>query len=117
MSRKTSQRLCGSDIPYKNTLVPAHGREFGVVFADGEVEDFVAVRAVGLDEAGGGGVEEPDAAVLAAGQDVLACAGGEGHGVDGAAVMGGEACEGGCGERFWGWHWLHGWCGLVGRME
>lgn len=70
-----------------------------------------------LDEARGGGVEEADLSVCGAGEDVLAASGGEGEGVDGGVVGGGEA-----GERL-GWElgfvWHHilnvGWFGVEGQ--
>ena len=101
MPIKSPQRLRRRDIPEKDGFIPADGREARVVGRDAEVEDFVAVRRVCLDQARGGGVEEADAAVLAAGKDVLACAGGEGDGVDGAVVVG-QAGDGRCWERFGG---------------
>jgi len=68
------QRARRGDVPEENGLVPADGAEARVVGADGEVEDFVAVGRVGLDEAGFwdcgggfGGVVEVDGAVGGAG--------------------------------------------------
>lgn len=77
MPRPSSQCPGGSHIPQKNLLVSAHAGKARVVFCDGEVEDFVAVGAVGLDQAGfwggGGGfqrVVEVDGAVGGAGEDL-----------------------------------------------
>lgn len=88
MPRKPPQRRPRRDIPEENRLIPPAGDESGIVVRDGEVEDFVPVRAVRLDQVGGGGVEEADLAVLGAREEVLACAGGEGEGVDGGGRCG-----------------------------
>lgn len=45
------QRSSGSYVPKKDLLVAADAGEPGVVVCDGEIEDFVAVGGVGLDEA------------------------------------------------------------------
>lgn len=40
------------DIPVKNTAVAAYAGEGGVVLGDGNIQDFVAVCGIGLDELG-----------------------------------------------------------------
>jgi len=45
-------RLRGRDVPEEDGAVAADAGERRVVGGDAEVEDFVAVRAVGLDELG-----------------------------------------------------------------
>lgn len=67
MAGKASEGFGGGDVPEESGFITAHGCEAGVVGGDGEGEDFVAVGVVGLDVAGGGGVEEVDFTVLAAG--------------------------------------------------
>ena len=112
MARPAAQRARGADVPEEDLLVAADGGEARVVRGEGEVEDFVAVGGVGLDEVGGGGVGgvgEVDGAVCGAGEEVLACAGGEGEAVDGAGV----GCEGGCEVGGEGRHRSVG-CGVVG---
>ncbi len=77
MPREPAQRARGRDVPQENLLVAAHGGEASVVAADGEVEDGVAVRGVGLYQAGFGDlwvrferVVEVDGAVGGAGEDL-----------------------------------------------
>lgn len=76
----------GRDIPQENRLVPAAGDEARVIGGDGEIEDFVAVGVVGLNELRGVGVVEADDTVLGACEEVLAGSGGEGKGVDRSLV-------------------------------
>jgi hypothetical protein len=79
---KTTKGLSGRDVPEEDTAVAADGGEGCVVGGDGEVEDGIAVRGVGLDELGSfwgregvcgwwgwgaGGVVEADGAVGGAG--------------------------------------------------
>lgn len=77
MTPPPPQRLALGDIPQKYLLVPTHGREPRVVVSHSDVEDFVAVRGVGLDQPGFRsvgvrfrGVVEVDGAVGRAGEDV-----------------------------------------------
>lgn len=89
MSFPPSHRARRRHIPQEDEFIPADGRESRVVGRDGEVEDLVAVRAgVFLDEIPFLGVEEADAAVGGAGEEVLRAGGGVGEGVH-------LACEGG----------------------
>lgn len=82
VSAKATQCLGCCDVPEEDGAVTAHGRECCVGRGDGDVEDGVAVRGVGLDElawagrsegvgiGGGGGtrgVVETDGAVGGAG--------------------------------------------------
>ena len=93
MARPPPQRAARGHVPQEDLPVAADAGEAGVVGRDGEVEHFVAVRGVGLDEAGGRGggesaggggstgggegggrgfegVVEPDGAVGGAGEDL-----------------------------------------------
>ena len=47
---KSPYCFCGRDVPEEHATVPANGRESCIVGRDADVEDFVAVRGVGLDE-------------------------------------------------------------------
>lgn len=73
-------------VPEENYLVAADGDEAVVVLCDCYIVDFVAVGRVFLDFEGGGGIEEADMAVGAAGQEVLACSGAVAEGEDLAIV-------------------------------
>jgi hypothetical protein len=63
IASESPRGLRGGYVPEEDGAVAAHGRERGVVGGDGDVEDFVAVCGVGLDqlrgfwgsEGGGGG--------------------------------------------------------------
>ena len=86
MSAKASQCPRAGNVPQEDLAVPADGREASVVVGDGEVEDFVAVRGVGLDQAGFGlggegfgGVVEVDGAGGGAGEDLGGKRRGEKH--------------------------------------
>lgn len=57
-------------VPEENNLVAADGDEAVVVLCDCYIVDFVAVGRVFLDFEGGGGIEEADVAVGAAGQEL-----------------------------------------------
>ena len=71
------QRSSRNYVPEKDLLVATDAGEPGIVVANGEIEDFVAVSGVGLDEAGFGsgaggfgGVVEVDGAVTGACKDL-----------------------------------------------
>ena len=111
MSREAADGLRRLDVPEEDGLVAAGGDEAVVGLVHVEGEDFVAVRIVLVDEAGGvcggggrdrgrlgfGRVVEADGAVGSASEDVRVRAGGVGDGVDGASVAG-EFGYGLCGE-------------------
>ena len=50
MTRPSSQGPRRSHIPQKDLLVPANAGKAGVIIRDCEIEDFVAMCRVGLDE-------------------------------------------------------------------
>lgn len=50
MSRPSSQRPRGCDIPQEDLLVPSHAGETRIVLGDGDVEDFISVGRVCLNE-------------------------------------------------------------------
>ncbi len=99
IAAKPPEGLRRGHVPQEDGAVPADGGERGVVGRDADVEDFVAVGGVGLDElrwarrvergcgggrGGAGRVVEPDGAIRGAGEDVGGGRGGVGEGVDGA---------------------------------
>jgi hypothetical protein len=59
-----------SDIPEEDGLVAAYTDESVVVLGDAQVVDFVAMSAVFLDFETGGGIEEANVAIGAAGQEL-----------------------------------------------
>ncbi|KAL8782894.1 MAG: hypothetical protein Q9213_005006 [Squamulea squamosa] len=70
MPRPPPQRPRRRHIPQENLLVPSHAGESRVILRDGDVEDFVAVGGICLDQTrvrggggGFGGVVETDGAV------------------------------------------------------
>lgn len=78
MPSESPQCSRSGNIPQKNLPVPADGGEARVIVGNGDVEDFVAVRGVALDEAGFGRgrvrlgrVVEVDGAVRGAGEDLI----------------------------------------------
>lgn len=102
MPAPSAQRPRCGDVPEEDLLVAADGGEACVVAGYGEVEHLVAVGAVGLDQAGGGGcwgsflgVVEVDAAVGGAGEDLWFWGG---NWLEGRAKGGGGCC-GWVGER------------------
>ncbi len=77
MPAESAQSPRSGNIPEEDLPVPAYRSEARVVVGDGDVKDFVAVRRVGLDEAGFelggvgfGGVVEVDGAIGGAGEDL-----------------------------------------------
>ena len=52
MASPSSQRSCAADIPEEDLFIAANGGEARVVARDCEVEYFVAVGFIGLDQTG-----------------------------------------------------------------
>jgi len=49
---KSSYGLRFCDIPVKDVAVTAHAGKGGIVLGDGDIQDFVAMRGIGLDKLG-----------------------------------------------------------------
>ena len=77
MAGEPPQRASAGDVPEEDLAIAADGCKPGIVIGDGDVEDFIAVRRIGLDEAGlglvrlgFGGIIEMDGTVGGAGEDL-----------------------------------------------
>ena len=77
MSAPSAQCSSCGHIPEEDLFVAPGGGETGVVCCDGEIEDFVAMGGIGLDQARGWGrgkcferIIEIDRAVRGAGEDL-----------------------------------------------
>lgn len=71
MSTPSPQRLRSRDIPDKDCLVTTYAYKFVICVRDRDVQNFVAVCGVGLDELRGRGTEEANRTIGAAGEELV----------------------------------------------
>lgn len=91
MTHPSPQRPRGRHIPQEDLLVPTNACEARVVLGDGDVQDFIPVRGVRLNQSGSGRGEGGFSRVVEAYETV----GGAGQELGGMMLERGERLDGG----------------------